>query len=77
MPTIKMLPGCQIKIYPADHKPPHVHIWAAGLAAKMRIDNGAIITGSLNLKSRRAVRRWLASNRDFAMQKWREIAEVE
>ncbi len=77
MPTIKMLPSCRIKIYLADHNPPHVHVWAAGMTAKVRIDNGAIIAGALDIKARRAVRRWLAANQDFAMRKWREIAQAK
>lgn len=77
MPTIKTLPSCRIKIYLVDHKPPHVHVWALGHTAKLRIEDGNLIAGSLPPKTLRAARRWLAANQDFAMQKWREIAEVE
>ena len=77
MPTIKILPGCQIKIYLADHNPPHVHVWAAGMTAKVEIETGAFLTGALDHKARRAVRRWLAANQDFAMEQWRKIAQAK
>ena len=77
MPTIKTLPGCSIRVFFKDHNPPHVHVVTNEAEAKMRIDDSSIIAGSLPPKIARAARRWLAANRDYAMQMWREIAEAE
>lgn len=77
MPTIKTLPSCRIRVFFKDHNPPHIHVATNEDKAKMRIDNGLIISGSLAPKTARAARRWLAANRDYAMAKWREIAEAE
>ena len=77
MPIIKTLKSCRIRIFFKDHNPPHVHVSLAEAQAKMRIDNGLIIAGSLPPKTARAARRWLKVNREFAMDKWREYAEAE
>lgn len=60
-----------------DHNPPHVHVVTDDREARMRIDTGEIIAGSLPTNVARNARRWLAANRDFAMDKWCEIAEAE
>ena len=35
MPTVFREQGFQVRIYPADHLPPHVHVVKAGTAAKI------------------------------------------
>lgn len=47
------------------------------MTAIVRIDNGVITKGALDIKARRAVRRWLAANQEFAMRKWRSIAQAK
>ena len=77
MPTIKTLKGCTIRIYFADHRPPHVHVYSADGIAKFRIEDSAMMDGDLPPTTARRVRRWLDANREFAFRKWREIAEAE
>ena len=77
MPTIKTLRGCKLAIYYRDHQPPHVHVNGPGFSAKMRIDSGEIIAGSLPARAARNARRWIARNRAFVEARWRAIAEME
>jgi hypothetical protein len=37
-PTVLTQNGYQVKIYPNDHSPPHVHVVKAGNAAKVTLD---------------------------------------
>lgn len=60
-----------------DHAPPHIHVRAGENKAKIRFDNGVIVSGSIPPKTARTVRQWLNANREFAREKWREIAEAE
>ena len=76
MPTIATLDGISIYIYFGDHTPPHVHAYAAENDGKFRIADGVMIAGDLPTKSRRKLRKWLDEIRDFALRKWREIAEA-
>ena len=76
MPTIATLKGCSIRVYFKDHNPPHVHIYSTEGQAKYRIADSAMIDGDLPAKYQRQVRAWLDDNREFALRKWREIAEA-
>ena len=37
MPTVHREQGFQVRIYPADHLPPHVHVVKAGTAVKIAL----------------------------------------
>ena len=39
MPTVHREQGFQVRIYPADHLPPHVHVVKAGTAVKIALGN--------------------------------------
>ena len=40
MPTIALVEGVSIVIYPGDHLPPHFHAWKDGRMAKFEIETG-------------------------------------
>lgn len=37
MPTVLRVDGFEVRIYPRDHDPPHVHVFRAGGQAKVEI----------------------------------------
>ena len=50
MPEISRFYGIIIKMYFADHNPPHFHAEYNGLRAEVDIDNAVILKGALPLK---------------------------
>ena len=58
MPIISSFYGILIRMYFADHAPPHFHSAYQGHEALVRISDGAIIEGSLPTRARRLVADW-------------------
>jgi hypothetical protein len=75
MPTIALVSGVRIVIYPKDHLPPHLHAILAEHEAMISIVTGDILEGSLPRAKARAVQEWLASRRSHVAYVWREIRE--
>ncbi|MFQ5785515.1 MAG: DUF4160 domain-containing protein [Alphaproteobacteria bacterium] len=72
MPDIADFGAFRIKIYFGDHNPPHFHVIAPDFAARVTIDDLAIIDGSLPPGVLRRIHRWAAANTDLLTAKWRE-----
>ena len=70
MPTIIIIDGIRIEIYTDDHLPPHFHVKAGRMRAKFDIETGKLLRGSLDKRSMRKVRQWMAVNGDLLMQVW-------
>jgi len=75
-PTIALVSGVRIIIYPKDHLPPHLHAQFAGREAMISILTGDVLEGSLPRAQARAVQAWLARRRGQAAYVWREIRET-
>ena len=58
MPVISSFYGILIRMYFADHAPPHFHAAYQGHEALVRISDVAIIEGSLPNRARRLVADW-------------------
>ena len=78
MPTILRFRGLRIVIYANDHRPPHVHVIGPDAEARIALagegDKPRLMTNEG--LSRREVAEALVEvsrNRDFLMQRWREI----
>ena len=77
MPTILRFRGLRVMIYTNDHSPPHVHVIGPGAEARIALGDESerpwVMTN--DGLSRRDVAEALAEieNRDFLMQRWREI----
>ncbi|MBA2244627.1 MAG: DUF4160 domain-containing protein [Gemmatimonadetes bacterium] len=41
MPTVYQQEGFAFRIFPADHEPPHVHVWKAGAKLKVGLGSGS------------------------------------
>jgi hypothetical protein len=73
MPTIAIIAGVRIVIYPKDHLPPHLHAIFAEYEAMISIVTGDILEGSLPHAKQRAVRDWVAANREHVAYVWQEV----
>ncbi len=76
MPTIAIVLGVRIIIYPKDHLPPHLHAKFAEHEAMISIVTGDVLEGSLPRSKVRAVQEWLAKHREQVAYVWREIREM-
>ncbi len=76
MPTIAIVFGVRIIIYPKDHLPPHLHAKFAEHEAMISILTGAVLEGSLPRAKLRAVQKWLARHREQVAYIWREIRDL-
>lgn len=73
MPTIALVSGVRIIIYPKDHLPPHLHAKLAEHEAMISIVTGDLLEGSLPRAKLRAVQEWLAAHREEVAFVWQEI----
>ncbi|MGE0750655.1 MAG: DUF4160 domain-containing protein [Variibacter sp.] len=73
MPTIALVAGVRIIIYPKDHLPPHLHAKFAEQEAMISILTGDVLVGSLPRAKLRAVQDWLAAHREHVAYVWEEI----
>jgi len=73
MPTLVDHGAFKITVY-VDHNPPHVHVIVSdGSQAKLRIDNGELMAGSVRPKVLRDAREWLAEHREEVEAAWRRL----
>jgi hypothetical protein len=75
MPTIALVAGVRIVIYPKDHLPPHLHAIFAEYEAMISIVTGDVLEGSLPRAKLRGVRDWLATRRERVAYIWCEIRD--
>ena len=77
MPTVLRQNGFSLMIYTRDHEPMHVHVWYQGSEAIIRFENEIILLEEQGFNHRQ-IRRALAivrQNKEFLIEKWREIYE--
>ena len=74
VPTIAIVDGVAILIYPRDHLPPHVHARFAEHRCKLSIVTGQVIDGRLPANKLRVVQAWLAGHRGKVAFAWDEIS---
>ena len=70
MPIISVFFGIVIRMYHDDHPPPHFHAAYQGHEAFVRIEDGAIIAGSLPNKAAKLVRQWALDHGPALMANW-------
>ncbi|HEY1243531.1 MAG TPA: DUF4160 domain-containing protein [Hyphomicrobiaceae bacterium] len=73
MPTIALVSGVRIIIYPKDHLPPHLHAKLAEHEAMISIVTGDVLEGSLPSAKLKVVQSWLAAHREEVAYVWQEI----
>jgi hypothetical protein len=78
MPTVHRQDGFAFRIFPADHDPPHVHVYKAGLTAKIAIGDMDMPPYALDPQEmptrevRRAIR-IIEARQEMFLQAWRRF----
>ena len=77
MPTVHREQGFQVRIYPADHLPPHVHVVKAGTAVKIALGDehtGPQLVVVYSMSTREVVLafRLVERNQKKLLKAWRE-----
>jgi hypothetical protein len=77
MPEISRFFGIVIKMYVADHNPPHVHAFYAEHMARIDIRSGAVLSGSLPPRAIGLVSEWTSIHRTELMDLWLRAQRFE
>ncbi len=70
MPIISSFFGIYVRMYFADHGPPHIHIEYQGHEALVSIADGAVIEGRLPRRAASLVQQWCLDHRAELEQNW-------
>jgi Domain of unknown function (DUF4160) len=73
MPTIAIVDGVAIIIFPNDHYPPHIHARFAEHECRLSIVSGELMSGNLPNNKLRSVRYWLRDHAKEVSFAWEEI----
>jgi len=73
VPTISRFYGIVIRMYFADHAPPHFHAVYAGEEAVIAITTLEVLRGALPARALRMVREWASMHRDELAANWDRI----
>ncbi|MCX5494330.1 DUF4160 domain-containing protein [Kaistia dalseonensis] len=73
MPTIAIVDGVRIVLYPKDHLPPHLHAIFAGFEAQISIATGDTLQGSLPRDKAKSIRAWLLAHQGEVAHIWEEL----
>lgn len=75
MATVHRENGFEIRIWPNDHAPPHVHVWKAGGMAKIELVDGFDILKVRDMKPVDVIRavRIVIANEEKLIHAWGEI----
>lgn len=74
MPTVLRVKGYHVIIFTNDHPPPHVHVRRAEGGAKVSFDPVVIVEyHRLNQRQLSEIIELVEYNRDYLLEKWREI----
>jgi hypothetical protein len=70
MPTIAVFYGIVIRLYFADHPPPHIHAIYGDAEAQVAIDPPRIIVGALPRRASAMVLEWVGLRRGELLAAW-------
>jgi hypothetical protein len=73
MPTIAIVDGVIIMIYPNDHIPPHVHATIAEHECRISIVDFEVLSGDLPKSKLRKVKAWLKDHADAVSSAWEAV----
>ncbi len=72
MPTLSMFYGIIVRMYfaPAEHHPPHIHVYYQDDKASINILNFELMNGNLPSKQSKMIIAWMAIHQDELMANW-------
>ncbi len=76
MPTIAVIDGIRIMIFPLDHEPPHVHAFGADFRMKLAIADARVLEGrgTIGPAVLRRLQGWVIGRRVQLEQLWTDAA---
>lgn len=76
MPTIAIVDGVRMMIFPLDHDPPHVHAFGADFRLKLAIADAAVLEarGTIRPAVLRRLQNWTTTNRERLGTLWSDAA---
>ncbi len=77
MPEISRFYGIVIKMYFADHAPPHFHAEYAEYEARVAISNLAVLTGELPPRAMGLVAEWATLHQRELQTLWERATKLE
>lgn len=77
MPEISRFYGIVIKMFFADHNPPHFHAEYAGREAVIDIETLAVISGKLSPRAMGLVAEWAILHQAELLQAWQKAKALE
>ena len=72
MPIIAAFFGMVVRLYHADHEPPHIHVQYGEFEAIVEITTGVIMRGKLPKRLERILQDWLKTRRTEVMKAWQD-----
>ena len=77
MPELCRFYGIVIRMFWADHPPPHFHAIYGEHEALVNIETSEIIEGSLPLGARSLVMQWISLHHDELLEKWQLAKQLK
>ncbi|MDP1932766.1 MAG: DUF4160 domain-containing protein [Gammaproteobacteria bacterium] len=79
MPTISMFYGIIVRMYfaPAEHPPPHFHVYYAQFTAVVDIHHGTVVRGKLPARQLKLVLAWAELRREELIANWALVESGE
>jgi hypothetical protein len=76
MPTIAIVDGVRIMIFPLDHVPPHIHAFGADFRLKLAIADAAVLEarGTVRPAMLRRLQDWVVAHRQRLDALWTDAA---
>ena len=74
MPTISVFYGVAIRMYWADHTPPHFHAVYGEFEATIAIDGLSVLRGRLPRRAMALTFEWASAHREELLEDWKLCA---
>jgi hypothetical protein len=73
MPTVIYIGPIKIRIYPKDHRPPHIHAVGPDCEAKFEIQTmECSFSRGFTLKDLKRIQEYLSQHQEYLMEVWNE-----
>jgi len=77
MPIISVFYGIVIRMYHADHSPPHFHVQYGSSRAIIEIKNGELLRGTIPKNALRLTQGWRKMHVKELLNLWQQAQQLE